>query len=93
MIFDKLKKILKSGDAKKESDTEYDGMFSYAAEWHSSTHGLYDGMKSMQAAPSELPDNEDVQSEPHYYKGAYVIGTLLQLCVVAASAILTHGVL
>lgn len=93
MILDKIKKILKSGDAKKESDTEYDGMFSYAAESHAFAHGLYDGMKSWQAAPDELPDNEDVQKEPQYYKGAYVIGTLLQLSIVAASAILTHGIL
>lgn len=29
-------------------------------------------------------DNEDVQKESHYYAGGYVIGTVLQLCIVAA---------
>lgn len=65
------------GQQMSESDTPRDGFLSTNAEIHSFAIGLYDGMKDWRARPRELPDNPDVQSEPHYYKGAYVIGTLL----------------
>lgn len=71
-------------DKASESDTDRDGFLSYAAEWHAFSIGLYDGMKSWRVRPKALPDNPDVQAEPHYYKGAYVIGTLVQLLVVIA---------
>lgn len=71
-------------DSPTESDSERDGFLSYAAEWHAFAIGVYDGMKSWRARPGELPENKDVQKEPHYYKGAYIIGTLLQLLIVAA---------
>jgi len=64
-------------DAPSEDDSDRDGFLSYAAEWHSLSHGLYDGLRSIKT----MPTNADVQKEPHYYKGAYVIGTLLQLLV------------
>lgn len=66
-------------DAPTEDDSERDGFLSYAAEWHALSHGLYDGMRSPRVRPGAPPDNRDVEKEPHYYKGAYVIGTLLQL--------------
>jgi hypothetical protein len=72
-------------DAPKESDTERDGFLSYAAEWHSFTHGVYDGMRSPKARPGELPEYEDVQEEPHYYKGGYVIGTGVQFVIVGGA--------
>jgi len=34
-----------------------------------------DGLRSIKT----MPTNADVQKEPHYYKGAYVVGTLLQM--------------
>jgi hypothetical protein len=69
-------------DAPRESDTERDGFLSYAAEWHAFAIGFYDGMSSVRARPRGLPDNEDVQREPHYYKGAYVLGTLVQVGII-----------
>lgn len=70
-------------DSPSESGSERNGFLSYAAEWHAFSIGVYDGMKSWRARPGDLPENKDVQKEPHYYKGAYIIGTLLQLVIVA----------
>jgi len=69
-----------------ESDTERNGFLSYAAEVHAFAIGLYNGMRSWRVRPTGLPDNDDVQTEPHYYKGAYVIGTLLQAAIALAVA-------
>ena len=69
-------------DAPRESDSDRDGFLSYSAEWHAFAIGWYDGMRTLKARPGELPDNKDVQAEPHYYKGAYVLGTLMQLLIV-----------
>lgn len=68
-------------DALREQDTERDGFLSYSAEWHALSHGVFDGMRTVRARPSGLPENEDVQAEPHYYKGGYVLGTLFQLAI------------
>ena len=68
-----------------EDADDYDGVLSYAAEWHAFTHGVYDGMRSLRARPGDLPENKDVQAEPHYYKGAFIIGTLLQAGLAAAA--------
>lgn len=68
-------------DASRESDTGRDGFLSYAAEVHAFAIGFYDGMKSWRVRPGDLPENDDVQKEPHYYKGAYVLGTLTQALV------------
>lgn len=77
-------------DEPDESDTARDGFLSYAAEWHAFTHGVYNGMKSWRARPKEIPENRDVQKEPHYYKGGYVLGTILQ-GLIAASAVVAGG--
>lgn len=77
-----LEILLDSGGASEE-DTEYDGAFSYASEWHSFSHGVSDGSLSYHLAPAELPaDNPDIAKEPHYYKGGYLLGTLLQLLII-----------
>lgn len=47
-----------------------------AAEVHAFTHGVYAGLTEWKGA--EIPDNPDVAAEPHYYKGGYIIGTLLR---------------
>lgn len=75
-------------DAPTESDSERDGFLSYAAEWHSLSHGLYDGLKSVRT----MPTNADVQKEPHYYKGAYVVGKLLQVVLVVGLGMKGLGV-
>lgn len=54
---------------------------STTTEWHSFGHGVYAGMRDLAARPGDLPEIEDVQEEPHYYKGGYILGTLFQLIV------------
>lgn len=71
-------------DGANESDTERDGFLSYAAEWHALSLGVFDGMKTWRIRPKELRDHPDVKAEKHYYTGGYVIGTLLQLAIVAS---------
>lgn len=66
-----------------EEETERDGVLSSSTEWHSFTHGLYDSMRTAKPYTRKLPDVRDVQKEPHYYKGAYVIGTILHLILLA----------
>lgn len=65
-------------DSSDESETERDGFLSTRREIHAAGIGLYDGMRTWRTRPREMPDNEDAQAEPHYYKGAYVAGTILQ---------------
>lgn len=77
--------------AYRESDSERDGFLSYSSEAHAVGHGLYDGLKSGGVLPGELPDNRDVQKEKHYYKGAYVLGTLLQIGIATGAAALATG--
>jgi len=55
---------------------------STTTEWHSLALGVYDGMKTWRVRPKEMRDNKDVENEPHYYAGGYVVGTLLQLLIV-----------
>lgn len=81
----------RSTDEPSEDDSKRDGFLSYAAEWHALSLGVYDGMKSWRARPDGLPDNDDVQAEPHYYTGGYVIGTLLQLAIVVGVGAGTLG--
>jgi hypothetical protein len=74
-----LKRRLRAMGAEDESDTDYDGFLSYSAETHAVGHGLYHGLRTRRlTAGAELPDNEDVQAEPAYFKGAFVAGTILQ---------------
>lgn len=79
--------------AGSESDTERDGPFSYPAEWHSFAHGVYNGMKDWKPSAGGLPDHPDVQAEPHYFKGGFIAGTLLQLVGMALFVMGTMGVL
>jgi hypothetical protein len=65
-------------DAASEGDSERDGFLSYAAEWHALAIGFYHGVKRLRMPAS----NPDVEAEPHYYKGAYVLGYILKLVVV-----------
>jgi len=80
-------------DAPSEEDTGRDGFLSYAAEWHSLAHGIYAGMKDWKPSPGGPPDIPGVQKEPHYYKGGFVIGTLIQLLVVLLFILFQFGVL
>lgn len=72
-------------DRASESETDRDGFLSYAAEWHAFTHGLFDSFRSVKPKAPSLPENEDVRAEPHYYKGGWLIGTLLHLVLLAVA--------
>lgn len=77
---DSQKADLWTGGATEESATERDGFLSYSAEVHAVGHGVYGGLTSPRPwAAGELPDNPDVQAEPHYFKGGFVVGSILQL--------------
>lgn len=85
MNLDRLKRLLPDGA--RESDTEYDGFFSYAGEWHSAIVGLAIGL----FAPYELialaigvalgeqvksgsKALSEFRSEPWYGLGLMIIG-------------------
>lgn len=79
-------------DSSDEADTDRDGFLSTRREIHAFTHGLYAGMKDWKPSPGGLPDNDDVQAEPHYYKGGFVVGTVLQFIGVGVFVLATFGV-
>lgn len=54
---------------------------STTTEWHAFTIGIYDGLARLRPYPNSLPDNPDVRAEPHYFKGGFVLATLLQVAV------------
>lgn len=66
-------------DEADEGDTERDGFLSYAWEWHAFSHGVYMGLATKPWRAPPMPKREDVRVESHYYRGGYVIGTLLQV--------------
>lgn len=73
-------------DAPTETDSDRNGFLSYAAEWHSLAHGVYRGLADSLTSVEPAPDNRDVKKEPHYYRGGYVIGTLMQACLAVGVA-------
>lgn len=76
-------RLVRQAGAPTESASERDGFLSYSAETHAIGHGLYHGLTSRpwRFRAGEHPDNPDVQAEPHYYKGAFVAGTLAQWAI------------
>lgn len=82
-----------AGKSGSEDGTVRDGFLSYPAEWHSFAWGLYAGMKDWKPGPGGLPDDPDVRAEPHYYKGGFVIGSVLQIAGMALFAAGVAGVL
>lgn len=87
MVLKKLKKLIRGADAATEDESKRDGFLSYSAEWHAFTHGVYLGFTTRPQRTPEQPDNEDVQKEPHYYRGGYIIGSGLQLLVIGGTAL------
>ena len=72
-MFDKLLSV-----GKTEEDSPRDGALSTFPEWHALTIGIYFGLKDLKPVAPDLPDNEDVQKEPHYFHGGYIVGTVFQ---------------
>lgn len=72
-------------DAPNEEDTERDGLLSYAGEWHALTIGVYRGLTTLRPWDDDFLEvaerYDDVEAEPWYYKGGFVLGTLLQMLV------------
>ena len=46
------------------------------AEIHAFVHGTYAGLTEWKSP--QPPDHPDVAAEPHYYKGGYILGTLMR---------------
>lgn len=80
---DRLRALLRGADATTEAESPRDGAFSYSSEWHAFTHGLYLGFTSRALITPPAPTDADVLDEPAYYRGGYLIGTLLQLTLIA----------
>lgn len=45
-------------------------------EVHAAVYGIYAGITEWKG--TELPDDPEVQDEPHYFRGGYVFGTLVR---------------
>lgn len=79
-MLDRLRQFVRNAGTLGEENTDRDGFLSHSAETHAVGHGLFHGLTSRpwRARPATIPDNQDVQAEIHYFKGAYVVGTVLQ---------------
>lgn len=47
-------------------------------EIHAFVLGIYSGLTEWKGLDSETMQNPDVEAEPHYAKGGYIIGTLIR---------------
>lgn len=69
-----------------ESGSGYNGPLSTYAEWHALIIGGYRGLVTLKPWADDYEEvaeeYEDVAKEPWYYKGGYVLGTLLQLIII-----------
>ncbi len=45
-------------------------------EVHAAVYGIYAGITEWKG--TELPDDADVQDEPHYFRGGYIFGTAVR---------------
>jgi len=77
-----IRRRIREAGAPSEADTDRDGVFSYAAETHAFTVGVHDGIRYLPPFPRDPPDHPDAAAEPHYYKGGYVAGTVVQFAFV-----------
>ena len=68
----------------------YHGFLSTTTEWHALSQGLYLGFTTKPQITPPEPDTTDVRLESNYYRGAYILGSLLQLVVIAGLAALGY---
>lgn len=54
-------------------------LLSDTTEWHAFTWGVYRGVTTRPRKTPPIPDNSDVGDEPHYYRGGYIVGSVLQV--------------
>ena len=52
------------------------------AEVHSFIMGIYAGLTEWRGIDSQILDNPDVQAEPHYCYGGYLLGTLIRWVII-----------
>jgi len=52
------------------------------AEIHAFVLGIYCGLTEWKGLDSETLNNPDVQKEPHYTRGGYIVGTLLRVAII-----------
>lgn len=57
-------------------------------EVRAATHGIYAGLTEWKGA--ELPSDPDIAAEPAYFKGGYIIGTLIRWGVLICLASLVR---
>lgn len=92
----RLFRLLRGMDAAYEEDSERDGAFSYAAEWHAFSIGFYEGLKDFKAfdgLDAQAQQNKDVKAEPHYARGGYVVGSFLRVAIYLLLGYSAAGVL
>lgn len=65
------------GGATEESATDRDGFMSYSAEVHAVGNGIFKGFVDLRPAATE-PDSK---RERHYFRGGYVVGRLVAVCL------------
>lgn len=88
-LLETLRRVARRTGAESESDTEYDGAFSYADEFHAARDGFLDGIKSKRPLPGEVPDEYD--HEAGYYRGAYLLGTAIHVGALVGLVLLTDA--
>lgn len=69
---------------------KYNGILSEFLSTHSEIHsfviGTYSGLTEWRGIDSEVMKNPDVEKEPHYCYGGYVLGTILRWTMIISFA-------
>ena len=69
---------------------KYNGILSEFLSTHSEIHsfviGIYSGLTEWKGIDSEVMKNPDVEKEPHYCYGGYVLGTILRWAMIISFA-------
>ena len=68
--------IIKSKIKKITSSLE-EFLSSYS-ELHAFTHGIYSGLVEWKGIKETMWEDVDCNTEPHYVKGGYILGTLIR---------------
>lgn len=56
------------------------------AEVHAAVHGIYAGLTEWKG--TELPDDPEILDEPHYYKGGYIVGTIVRWIAIMIAGVI-----
>lgn len=61
-------------DEPAEESTERNGFLSYAGEVHAFILGVYRGLSTADPTTDDPPEYADVEAEPWYYAGGFLLG-------------------